>query len=338
MDKKIAVIGATGVVGRVMVETLISENLITKDNLNNLILIASEKSAGSTLSVLGKEIPVLSAQEGLSRKPDYVIMSAGSGASKELAPLFSKQGATVIDNSSAWRMLPEISLIVPSISPWDPKKTSGIISNPNCVAIMIAIALAPFKDLNIDSITISAMQAVSGAGQRGLKALEEEGQKMDGIKSVVSPFVSNIAGNIIPASAPSAVNPEYSDEEFKAMTEVPKILGKDFKISVQSNRVPIPHGHSANIRIYFNEIYQKGELLKLINNIPQILYSEKPLGPYDTVGKNYVIIRSFRQDLHNPKVYEFFVTSDNLRVGAAFNAVAILEVLMGRPNNNYGKD
>lgn len=335
-NKKLAIVGATGLVGQVVLEILASKKIISNINVDNILLVASLKSAGKTVSFLGKDINVISVEEALVQKPDFVIMSAGATLSKEVAPKFVEGGAVVIDNSSAWRTLPQIPLVTPSISKWKAESTPGIIANPNCVAIMIALAISPFTDLDIDSVSVSAMQAVSGAGHKGINALKEELEKNDGVKASVSSFVSNIANNIIPASAQSPTDKEYNDEEAKIMFEVPKILGKDIAVSAQSNRVPVLRGHSATVRITFKSQHDKESLVEILKKAPQIKYTEEPLGPYDTVDQDYAIIRSFRQDKNNPNIFEFFVTSDNLRVGAAYNAVAILAQLLGVYNEkNY---
>lgn len=335
-NRKLAIVGATGLVGQAIIEVLASKKIISDLDPKDVFFVASKKSIGKSISFLGKDIKVISVEEAISEKLDYVIMSAGSTASKEFAPLFVKAGAIVIDNSSAWRTLPEIPLIVPSISGQKLDMDSGIIANPNCVAIMIALSIAPFMNLKINSISLSAMQAVSGAGYKGITALEEENKNNDGVKSSISPFVSNIANNIIPASSASPTSPKYSDEEAKMMFEVPKILDKAIKISAQSNRVPILRGHSATIRILFEEEHDEATLIGFLKTAPQIKYSEEPLGPYDVINKNYVIVRSFRQDINDPKAFEFFVASDNLRTGAAYNAVAILGKLLGQyKEKNY---
>lgn len=335
-NKKLAIVGATGLVGQTVIEILSSGSLVHGLDADNILFVASDKSAGKTISFGGKEIKVISVDEAIKEKPDYVIMSAGATLSKEVAPIFVKAGSIVIDNSSAWRTLPEIPLVTPSISKWVGDNTPGIIANPNCVAIMIALSIAPFTDLDIDSVSVSAMQAVSGAGYKGITALKEELERNDGVKASISSFVSNIANNIIPASAPSPTVKEYNDEEAKIMFEVPKILGKDIKVSAQSNRVPVLRGHSATVRITFKSEHSKESLVGILKSAPQIKYTEEPLGPYNTVGKDYAIIRSFRQDKNNPNIFEFFTASDNLRVGAAYNAVAILAKLLGEYNEkNY---
>jgi aspartate-semialdehyde dehydrogenase len=337
-NKKLAIVGVTGLVGQEVLSILASRKIIPSINPDNLLFVASDKSVGKVISFLGKDIGVISVDDVVSQKPDYVIMSAGATLSKEVAPKFVRCGAIVIDNSSAWRTFPEIPLIVPSIpnSSLDLEMKSGIIANPNCVAIMIALSIAPFTDLDIDSVSVSAMQAVSGAGYKGITALKEELEKNDGVKASISSFVSNIANNIIPASAPSPTEKDYNDEEAKIMFEVPKILGKDVKVSAQSNRVPVLRGHSATVRITFKGEHDKESLVKILKSALQIKYTEEPLGPYDTVGEDYAIIRSFRQDKNNPNIFEFFIASDNLRVGAAYNAVAILGKLLGIYNEkNY---
>ena len=329
-DDKLAIVGATGLVGSIVLEILASKKILGDIDPDNLIFVASDKSMGKTISFLGKDIPVVTTKEAIAMHPRYVIMSAGASTSREVAPLFVEAGATVIDNSSAWRTQPQIPLIVPSISSWEVSNKPQIIANPNCVAIMLALSIAPFMNLEVEHISASAMQAVSGAGWKGLRAFEEELKAGDGLKFESSPFVSNIAGNIIPATTMNTNSPDYNEEEVKILFEVPKILGKQsLSLSAQSNRVPVPRGHSATVRITFRQEYTKDEMVKLLKNAPQIKYSEEPLGPYDVVGKDYAIIRSFRQDEKNPKVFEFFTTSDNLRVGAAYNAVAILGQIKG---------
>lgn len=336
-NSKLAIVGATGLVGGMVLEILASGKLISNLNPDNILLVASERSVGKKINFLGQGLKVISVTEAIAQKPEYVIMSAGAGTSKENAEKFVEVGSIVIDNSSAWRTYTEIPLITPSVSPWNiNREEPQIIANPNCVAIMLAIAIAPFTCLNIEHISVSVMQAVSGAGFKGLRALEEETKNDNGKKSKISNFVSNIYDNIIPASADSKTMELYNDEEAKMMFEVPKILSKDLKMSAQSNRVPIKRGHSATIRVTFAKDYKKQELIELLKKAPQIKYTEEPLGPYDVVGKDYVIIRSFRQDSLNSNVFEFFTTSDNLRVGAAYNAVAILaKILDNYSEKNY---
>lgn len=335
-NKKLAIVGVTGLVGQVVLEILASKNIISDINPDNFLFVASDKSVGKIIPFMGKDIKVISVEDAINAKPDYVIMSAGAAISKEVAPKFRENGAIVIDNSSAWRTYPEIPLVVPSISDDVLPKESGIIANPNCVAIMIAIAIAPFIDMGVDMVLASVMQSVSGAGFKGINTLNEELKNNDGIKASMSSFVSNIANNIIPASAMSSTVLKYNDEEAKMMFEVPKILGKSVKFSSQSCRVPVLRGHSAMIRVFFNEEQDENILIETLKKAPQIKYTEEPLGPYDTVGKDYVIVRSFRQDINNPRAFEFFVASDNLRVGAAYNAVAILGKLLGVYNEkNY---
>ncbi|HAE36615.1 MAG: Aspartate-semialdehyde dehydrogenase [Candidatus Nomurabacteria bacterium GW2011_GWF2_35_66] len=337
-NKKLAIVGVTGLVGQEVLNILVSKKIVPDIDVDNLLFVASDKSVGKVISFLGKEVKVISVEDAILEKPDYVIMSAGATLSKEVAPRFVEGGAIVIDNSSAWRTFPEIPLIVPSIpNPLlDLNMKSGIIANPNCVAIMIAIAIAPFSSMGVDMVLVSVMQSVSGAGYKGINALREELENNDGVKASMSSFVSNIANNIIPASAMSSTVPKYNDEEAKMMFEVPKILGKSVKFSSQSCRVPVARGHSAMMRVFFKEEQDEANLIDILKKAPQIKYSEEPLGPYDTVGKDYVIVRSFRQDINNKNVFEFFVASDNLRVGAAYNAVAILGKLLGVYNEkNY---
>jgi aspartate-semialdehyde dehydrogenase len=337
-NKKLAIVGVTGLVGQVVLEILASKKIVPHINIENLLFVASDKSVDKVISFMGLEKKVISVKEAIDQKPDYVIMSAGATLSKEVAPLFAESGAIVIDNSSAWRTFPEIPLIVPSISKMPEKMDRGIIANPNCVAIMITIAIAPFVELGIENVSVSVMQSVSGAGFKGINALAEEMKNNDGLKASISPFVSNIASNIIPASANSPTLLKYNDEEAKMMFEVPKILGQAITLSAQSNRVPVPRGHSAMVRVTFKNELEISTLVDILKKAPQVKYSEEPLGPYDTVGKDYVIVRSFRQDINNKLVYEFFIASDNLRVGAAYNAVAILGKLLGSYNEiNYSE-
>jgi aspartate-semialdehyde dehydrogenase len=335
-NNKLAIVGVTGLVGQVVLEILSSGKIISNINPDNLLFVASDKSVDKVITFMGKEIKVISVQDAIKEKPDYVIMSAGATISKEVAPKFRDNGAVVIDNSSAWRTYKEIPLVVPSISNVVLPKKSGIIANPNCVAIMIAIAIAPFIDMGVNMVLASVMQSVSGAGFKGINTLNEELKNNDGVKASMSSFVSNIANNIIPASAMSVTVSKYNDEEAKMMFEVPKILGKTVKFSSQSCRVPVLRGHSAMIRVFFNEEQNEQSLIEALKKAPQIKYTEEPLGPYDTIGQDYVIVRSFRQDINNKNAFEFFIASDNLRVGAAYNAVAILGKLLGIYNEkNY---
>lgn len=332
-NTKIAIIGATGLVGRKMIEVL--EERLQSDfrfEKGNLILVAGERSVARGKKVnhtqLSAGIPLVTLETALNLKPNIVLMSAGSAVSKEWAPKFAEAGSYVIDNSSAWRMDENIPLIVPHVSKWDFDTNQKIIANPNCVAIMLATGLHPFIERfeGIKKVSASIMQAVSGAGQKGIDAYNESKDKLHNYS--FNPFVGEIHGNILPATT-KRTGTDFNEEEWKAIEELPKILNyPSLVISPTNLRVSVIQGHSAIVRVHLEKDAEVEDVIKMFKYTENINYNAEWNGPLDVVGKDCAIVSNVRKDLNDPSIIEFFIVSDNLRMGAASNAVSIMEIVL----------
>lgn len=323
----IAIIGATGNVGRKFLEILEERNFPIK----NLYLFASKKSAGSTLKFRDKKILVEeTCEENIkNKKIDFALFSAGGSVSLEFAPKFVSYGAVVIDNSSAWRMNKDVPLVVPEVNPEDIKLHKGIIANPNCSTIQAMVPLKVLLDnYGIKRIVYSTYQAVSGAGMQGIADLK------DGLNGV-SPkkFPYPIAGNCLPHIDVFLEN-GYTKEEVKMIEETRKIFHEpDLKITATTVRVPVLNSHSESINIELNTDYKLEDVLKLFENA-------KGLTVYDNVnelkyptplvvsGQDNVFVGRIRRDFSIENGINLWVVADNIRKGAALNAIQIAELLI----------
>ncbi len=318
---RIAIVGATGLVGRKILEVL--EERFWKEN-PEIIPLASQKSAGKTLYFLNKPIKVLPLEYEIP-EVDYALFSAGSEISKKFAPLFVEKGAVVIDNSSAFRLDEKVPLVVPEVNPEDIKNHKGIISNPNCSTIQMVVFLKPLLDaFGIEEVFVATYQSVSGAGMKGLMALNEE--ERGGIYDD-TPFPTRIYRNVIPQIGDFLEG--YSTEEWKMIKESKKILKSDIKIYPTTVRVPVEVGHSEAITVILKsspsleDVYQvleKAKGLKVLRDG----YST----PIDIEDKDYVVASRLRFSPDNSKALSAWVVANNLRKGAATNAVQILEFLI----------
>lgn len=328
----IAVVGATGMVGNKFLQVLSERKLPAE----NYYLFASAKSAGKVINFMGKEHTIIELNEEniKSRKIDYALFSAGGSTSKVFAPIFASTGCVVIDNSSQWRTDPEVPLVVPEVNGSDSLKHKGIIANPNCSTIQAVVALKPLHDkFGIKRVVYSTYQAVSGAGVAGYSDLEHGCEK----DYKLAKFPYPIYGNVIPhidVFLPSG----YTKEEQKMMFETKKILGDEsIKVTATTVRVPVFHGHSESINIEFNEpctlegikeslANQKG--IVLVDDIEKGLY---PM-PIYAEDKDEVFVGRIRIDDTVDSGCNIWVVSDNIRKGAATNAVQILEYLIEQDN------
>ncbi len=323
---KIAVVGATGMVGQIMLKILEERNF----PVTELIPVASEKSIGKKILFKGTEFDIVSMQDALDRKPEIAMFSAGGTTSLEFAPKFAAVGTTVIDNSSAWRMEPNHKLIVPEINANELTKEDKIIANPNCSTIQLVMVLHPLNlKYDVKRVIVSTYQSVTGTGKNAVDQLNAE---VAGDIDVAKVYPYEIFKNALPQCDVFAED-DYTKEEIKLMTEPKKILGDNtFNISATAVRVPVQGGHSESVNIEFENDFDLDELKDILaktpgvtvlddvkNNIyPMPLYSE---------GKDEVFVGRIRRDLSQPKTLNLWIVADNLRKGAATNAVQIAEYL-----------
>jgi aspartate-semialdehyde dehydrogenase len=327
MNYNVAIVGATGMVGRKFIEVLQERNF----PVENIYLFASKRSAGTFISFNGKQVIVEELMEDNIKDKiiHFALFSAGGDISLEYAPIFAKYNATVIDNSSAWRMNPEVPLVVPEVNSEDIKWNKGIIANPNCSTIQAVVALKPLQDkYGIKRIIYSTYQAVSGAGMNGYSDLEE------GLKGTPpKKFAYPIANNILPHIDVFTEN-GYTKEEMKMIDETKKILHNDsLKITATTVRVPVYYGHSESVNVELNSDFNIEEIFELYGNSKGIILKddvknlEYPM-PIDAAGRDEVFVGRIRRDFSVDNGLNLWVVADNIRKGAASNAVQIAECMI----------
>lgn len=319
----VAIVGATGNVGRKFLEILEERNFPVKE----LYLFASKRSAGKTLKFKGEDVLVEELCEANieNKKIDFALFSAGGSVSLEFAPIFAKHGAVVIDNSSAWRMDKEVPLVVPEVNPEDVKWHKGIIANPNCSTIQAMVALKPLYDkYGIKRIVYSTYQAVSGAGIQGILDLQEGTTKK---------FPYPILGNVIPHIDVFLDN-GYTKEEIKMIEETKKILHDDnLRITATTVRVPVLNAHSESINLELNSEFELENVIDLFNSSKGIIVHDdvenlKYPTPLELSGKDEVFVGRIRRDFSLDNGLNLWVVADNIRKGAALNAIQIAEILI----------
>ncbi len=323
---KIAVVGATGMVGNVMLEVLLERNL----PITELILAASERSKGNKVDWNGKTYTVVGLQEAVDTKPEIAIFSAGGTVSLEWAPKFAEVGTTVIDNSSAWRMDKTKKLIVPEINASELTKEDKIIANPNCSTIQMVLALAPLHQLyGLKRIVISTYQSVTGTGVAAIKQLEDERAGIEGEK--VYPYI--IDKNCLPHGG-DFYEDGYTSEEMKLVNETQKILRDDsIKVTATVVRVPVVGGHSESINVELHKPFDLETLKNQMGEMPGVTIQDDfkkniyPM-PIHAHGKDDVFVGRIRRDNSVENGLNMWVVSDNLRKGAATNAIQIAEYLI----------
>ncbi len=323
---RIAVVGATGLVGNVMLQILAERNF----PITELIPVASEKSIGTIINFKGTDYKVVGLQQAIILKPQIAIFSAGGQTSKEWAPRFAKAGITVIDNSSAWRMDPTKKLVVPEINASELTKDDKIIANPNCSTIQLVMALAPLhKKYKIKRVVISTYQSVTGTGVKAVKQLENEYQNIKGEMA----YKYQIHRNAIPQCDIFEEN-GYTKEEMKLVNETLKIMGdSSINITATAVRIPVVGGHSESVNIQFENDFDENDIRSILSQTPGIKVQDNPDTftypmPMYAEGKDDVFVGRIRRDYSQPNTLNMWIVSDNLRKGAATNAIQIAEYLV----------
>ncbi|MFI3231509.1 MAG: aspartate-semialdehyde dehydrogenase [bacterium] len=328
----LAIVGASGVVGRTFLEVLEEKNLLM-ENVENFYVFASKRSAGNKINFKGKEYTIEELTENsFDRGIDIALFSAGGSTSAKFAPIASSKGCIVIDNSSYFRMDKDVPLVVPEVNPEDIKNHNGIIANPNCSTIQAVVALKPLHDkYKLKRVVYSTYQAVSGAGRGGLMDLEN-GLKGEDPTTFLYPIVNNCIPQI-----DEFLDNGYTKEEEKMIKETRKILHDDsLKVTATTVRVPVANGHSESINVEFHNGFELEELVKELENMQGLIIQndfknkEYPLAT-KSVGTDEVYVGRIRRDESLDNGINMFVVADNIRKGAASNAVQIAEYII---NNN----
>lgn len=323
---KIAVVGATGMVGKVMLKVLAERNF----PLTELIPVASEKSVGKEIDFKGKKYKVVNLQTAVDLQPDIALFSAGGDTSKEWAPKFAETGITVIDNSSAWRMDPTKKLVVPEINANSLTQEDKIIANPNCSTIQLVLTLKPLHDkYKIKRVIVSTYQSITGTGVKAVQQLENEYKGEQGEMAYPYP----IHRNAIPHCDVFLEN-DYTKEEMKLTHETKKILNDNsVLVSATAVRIPVVGGHSESVNIEFEHDFEITDVKKLLSETQGITLQDNPSVntypmPIYAEGKNDVFVGRVRKDHSHAKALQLWIVADNLRKGAATNAIQIAEYLV----------
>lgn len=327
---KIAVVGATGLVGTKMLELLEERNF----PVTELLPVASESSIGKTIHFKNQAIPIISMAEAVDKKPAIAIFSAGGTVSKEWAPKFAENGTYVVDNSSAWRMESNIPLVVPEVNPHHLQKDKFIIANPNCSTIQMVVALKPLHDqLGLKRIVVSTYQSVTGTGQKAVTQLFNERKGVDGPTVYPHPIDLNVLPHI-----DVFLENGYTKEEMKMMLETKKIMDlTDTGITATTVRIPTVGGHSESINASFNKDFTIEQIKNILLQAPGVTLQDEPNNniypmPISAHDKDDVFVGRLRKDDSMPNTLNLWVVSDNLRKGAATNAIQIAELLL---KNNW---
>jgi len=325
---KVAVVGATGLVGTKMLQVLAERNF----PVTELIPVASEKSVGKEITYKGKQFKVVSVDTAIGMKPDLALFSAGGSTSLKDAPRFAEVGTTVVDNSSAWRMDPTKKLVVPEVNADVLTADDKIIANPNCSTIQMVVALKPLHDAyQIKRIVVSTYQSVTGTGVKAVEQLMNERAGIDGPKA----YPYKIDLNVIPQIDVFGDN-GYTKEEMKMIKETQKIMGDDsIRVTATTVRIPVMGGHSESVNIEFAKDFDVEEVKALLAKSPGVIVTDdianlKYPMPLDAHEKDEVFVGRIRRDETQPNTLNCWIVSDNLRKGAATNAVQIAEYLVAK--------
>lgn len=331
--KVVAVAGATGVVGQQMLRVLEDRNYPIK----SLKLLASARSKGKTLKFRGEDVTVEELTEDSFKGVDVALFSAGGGTSKKFAPHAAKDGCVVVDNSSAWRMDPEVPLVVPEVNPHDIQKHKGIIANPNCSTIQMVVVLKPLHDAaTIKRVVVATYQAVSGGGSAAIDEMYAQIRDMlAGKTPQCSEFPYPIAFNVLPQIPGSNAYTDngYTSEEMKMVNETKKILGDDsVMVSATTVRVPVESGHSESVNVETEKKLTADQARDILSKAPGVTVQDDPANqifPHalDCVGKYDTFVGRIREDVSHPSALDMWVVSDNLLKGAALNTIQIAELL-----------
>src|SRR6201994_1122068 len=323
---KVAVVGATGLVGTKMLQVLAERNF----PVTELVPVASERSVGKEVTFKGKQYKVVSMTDGIAAKPAVAIFSAGGSTSLEWAPKFAEAGITVIDNSSAWRMDPTKKLVVPEINADALTKDDKIIANPNCSTIQMVVALNPLhKKYGVKRIVVSTYQSVTGTGVKAVTQLLNERKGIQGEMAYKYPIDLNVIPQI-----DVFLDNGYTKEEMKMVNETRKIMrDDDIRLTSTTVRIPVMGGHSEAVNVEFEKDFEINEVRSLLGEAPGVVVVDDPSTqqypmPKDAHEKDEVFVGRLRRDETQPNTLNMWVVSDNLRKGAATNAVQIAEYLL----------
>lgn len=322
---KIAVIGATGMVGREMLKVLEERNVLVTE----LLPAASSRSVGSVVEFKGKKVKVISMEDAVLAKPDIAIFSAGGSVSLEWAPKFAEVDTVVIDNSSAWRMEPNVPLVIPEVNAHLIQQNDKIIANPNCSTIQLLMVLAPLhKKYGIRRVVVSTYQSITGTGVKAVAQMEAErtGEEAE----MVYPYP--IDENCLPHCDVFMEN-GYTKEEMKLTNETKKILDPNIEVTATAVRVPVVGGHSEAVNITFEKDFELGDIRKLLHETPGVVLKDNPTSnvypmPLFSKGKDDVFVGRIRKDFSTEKALNLWIVADNIRKGAATNAVQIAEYVI----------
>ncbi len=333
---KIAVIGATGLVGREMLAVLAERGY----GQDEIIAAASERSAGKELEFAGRTLTVRTVEEAVSEKPEYAIFSAGAAASRQYAPMFADRGTVVIDNSSAWRKDPDVPLVVPEINIHAVGGHHRIIANPNCSTIQMVLALSPLqREYGIRRIVVATYQSITGTGLRAIRQLEteERGQQQPETEKA---YPHPIHRNLFPHGGDFLEN-GYTTEEQKLIDETRKIFADpSIEVSPTVVRVPVVGGHSEAVNVELRKDFDLAHVRRLLEATPGVVLQDHPSAnlypmPITAHRRDEVFVGRLRRDPSQPNTLNLWVVADNLRKGAATNAVQIMQALIARKNQQH---
>jgi aspartate-semialdehyde dehydrogenase len=323
---KVAVVGATGLVGSQMIRVLEERNF----PVTTFIPVASEKSVGKKVTYKGKEYTVVGMQDAIDMKPQLAVFSAGGTTSKTWAPKFAEVGTTVVDNSSAWRMEPDIKLVVPEVNAHVLTKSDKIIANPNCSTIQMVVALKGLhKAYQVKRIVVSTYQSVTGTGKRAVDQLMNERKGIEGEMA----YPHKIDMNALPHIDVFLEN-GYTKEEMKMVNETRKILEDDsIRVTATTVRIPVIGGHSESVNVEFDREFELDEVRRILSNTPGVIVMDDPKNnvypmPIISHNRDEVFVGRLRRDETQSKTLNMWIVSDNLRKGAATNAIQIAEYLV----------
>jgi aspartate-semialdehyde dehydrogenase len=332
---KLAIVGATGLVGTEVLKVLAERQF----PLTELLPVASAKSLGQLVDFQGKQYPVVSMDDAIAARPDIAIFSAGGSVSKEHAPRFAAVGTTVIDNSSAWRMDPTKKLVVPELNADTITEDDKIIANPNCSTIQMVVALNDLhKAYKVQRIVVSTYQSVTGTGKKAVdQLLEERAGRTASNPAYPHPIDLNVLPHIDVFEANG-----YTKEEMKMVNETRKIMGDDsIRVTATCVRIPVMGGHSEAVNVEFEKEFDLAEVREILARTPGVELVDDPAQniypmPKDSHGKDAVLVGRLRRDETQPRTLNMWIVADNLRKGAATNAVQIAEYLLAKilPVNN----
>ena len=323
---KLALVGATGMVGQIMLKVLEERNF----PVSNLIPVASKRSVGKTINFKGKNYKIISIESAIKEKPEIALFSAGGETSLKWAPKFAEQNTIVIDNSSAWRMDPKKKLIIPEINSFELTKEDKIISNPNCSTIQLLMILSPLHSkYGINRVIISTYQSITGTGMLAVNQLENEYQNKKGSMA----YNYQIHKNAIPHCDVFQKN-GYTKEEMKLVNETHKILSdNNIGVTATAVRIPVIGGHSESVNIELKKSVHLSEIKNLLDSSPGVILEDDPKNnkypmPVFAEGKNEVFVGRIRKDFSNPNTINLWIVADNLRKGAATNTIQIAEYII----------